>query len=489
MHIRIVHLALVALMVCSAVTSASELLVNGGFESGQTGWSTWGSNAQIVSNAGYYEGSASAVTYWVDSGLYQAVPASPGDTFTLSGDLIHPIAHPLSGRRAYIKIEFWNGSGSGATQLGYVEVGVMGPTDSANQWHSFSGNVTAPAGTAEARVVLLTYDIGTQGSGSGWAYFDHISLLRTQLPKGPDYNNDHSVDFNDLIYLTGAWLTVSPENDLSGDNFVDFNDFAIFAQSWKYVIPDYPGYHLVWSDEFELPTINSANWTHQIMGDGGNQELQYYTDRPVNSRVENGNLVIEAHREDYQVGSQTYKFTSARLRTAGKQDFLYGKIEARIKLPKGTGMWPAFWMMPTDSVYGTWAASGEIDIMESCNAMNFIGGTIHYGGAYPNNVWSSGTYSPGGADFSSAFHVYTLEWEPTVMRWYVDGFLYSTQTLWWSGSKTNNGTFPKPFDQRFHIILNCAVGGTYTTILNWQNVTTNLPQQMLVDWVRVYQKD
>jgi hypothetical protein len=488
MHIRIGHLVLVVLMACSAATSAGELLVNGGFESGQTGWSKWGPNAYIVSNAGYFQGSASAVTYWVDSGWVQTVPASGGDSFTLSGDIIYPSSHALSGRRAYLKIEFWNGSGSGATKLGYVEVGVLGPSDSANQWHSFSGNVTAPASTAEARVVLLTWDIGSQGSGSGWAYFDNISLVGTQISKGPDYNNDKSVDFEDFADLTSKWLMVSPEYDLNGDTFVDMNDFVIFAQAWRYVIPDYIGYHLVWSDEFYLPMINSANWTHQIMGDGGNQELQYYTARPVNSRVENGHLLIEARREDYLVGGQTYKFTSARLITAGKQDFLYGKIEARIKLPRGTGLWPAFWMMPTDSVYGGWAASGEIDIMESSNDMYNIGGTIHYGGTWPNNVYSGNTYI-NGMDFSADYHIYSIEWEPTVMRWYVDGILYSTKTNWWTGSKTDNGTFPAPFNQRFHIILNLAVGGTYTGIYNWWDVTTNLPQQMLVDWVRVYQKD
>ena len=484
MHISNGRLAVVVLLVCSVVTSASELLVNGGFESGQTGWSKWGSDAYVVSHAGYYYGSASAVTYWVGSGWVQTVAASGGDSFTLSGEMIHPSAHPLTGRRAYLKIEFWNGSGGGASQLGYVEVGVMGPSDSANQWHSFSGNVTAPAGTAEARVVLLTWDIGSQGSGSGWAYFDNISLVATQIFSGPDYNNDQLVDFNDLAYLTDDWLMASPEYDLDGDDFVDINDFVIFAQAWKYAIPDYPGYHLAWSDEFYLPSINSANWTHQIMGDGGNLELQYYTARPVNSRVEDGRLVIEAHREDYQVGGQTYRFTSARLRTAGKQDFLYGKIEARIKLPRGTGLWPAFWMMPTDNVYGGWAASGEIDIMESANDMYIIGGTIHYGGEWPDNVYSGNTYS-NGMDFSADYHIYSIEWEPDVIRWYVDSILYSTKTSWWS----SGGEYPAPFNQRFHIILNLAVGGTYTGIYDWRDVTTDLPQQMLVDWVRVYQKD
>jgi beta-glucanase (GH16 family) len=483
MHISHGRTAMFVLLALSATTYASELLVNGGFEGVQTGWSKWGSNATVVSDAGYFYSSGSAVTYWVDSGFYQSVTASPGDSFTLSGKMIYPSANPLVGRRAYIKIEFWNG----ATQLGFVEVGVMNPEDSANQWHSYSGDVTTPASTTQVRVVLLTYDIGTQGSGSGWAYFDDISLTKNQIPKGPDYNNDQTVDFLDLAYLGQAWLTTSAEDDLNGDNFVNSTDFAIFAQAWKYVIPSYSGYHLVWSDEFFLPTINSANWTNQIMGDGGNQELQYYTSRPVNSRVENGHLVIEARREDYVVGGQTYRFTSARLRTAGKQDFLYGKIEARIKLPKGTGLWPAFWMMPTDSVYGVWAASGEIDVMESSNQMSAIGEALHFGGTSPNNTSSTSTYY--GTDFSADYHIYTLVWEPNVIRFYVDGLLNSNKTSWWSGSKTNNGTFPKPFNQRFHILLNVAVGGTYPQIYNWQDVTTNLPQQMFVDWVRVYQKN
>jgi beta-glucanase (GH16 family) len=294
------------------------------------------------------------------------------------------------------------------------------------------------------------------------------------------------VDFNDLAYLTGGWLEVSPEYDLDRDDFVDFNDFVLFAQSWKYAFSGYPGYHFVWSDEFDLPTINSANWTHQIMSGGGNQELQYYTSRPENSRIENGKLVIEARRENYVVGGQTYRFTSARLRTAGKQDFLYGKVEARIKLPKGDGMWPAFWMMPTDSVYGGWAASGEVDIMESCNDMDFVGGTIHYGGEWPDNTSSGSNYLYiNGTDFSADYHIYSIEWEPTIMRWYVDGVLYSTKTSWWS----SGGVYPAPFNQQFHILLNLAVGGTYTGIYDWRDVTTNMPQQMLIDWVRVYQKD
>ncbi|MHC4784057.1 MAG: carbohydrate-binding protein, partial [Planctomycetota bacterium] len=181
-------------------------------------------------------------------------------------------------------------------------------------------------------------------------------------------------------------------------------------------------------------------------------------------------------------------YTSGKIISRYKQDFLYGRIEARMKVPTGGGMWPAFWMMPTDEVYGGWAASGEIDIMETANNTDYIGGTIHYGGNWPYNQYSPGTYSPGGVNFSDAFHVYTIEWEPDVMRWYVDGNLYSTKTssIWYSDSDPGN---PRaPFDKEFYIIINAAVGGNYTGCTSSGCITASLPQQYLVDWVRVYQE-
>ena len=208
----------------------------------------------------------------------------------------------------------------------------------------------------------------------------------------------------------------------------------------------------------------------------GNNELQYYTSHPDNSYVTDGNLVIVARKN--HLG---YAYTSARLRTKNKRDSLYGKMEARMKLPTTKGMWPAFWMLPTDWVYGGWAASGEIDIMESVNIATTIYGTIHYGGEWPGYVSDGGSYSDG-TDFSEGFHVYTLEWEPFEMRWYVDGILYSTKTSWWS----TGGPYPAPFDQRFHFLLNIAVGG------HWPGPpdgSTVFPQQMLIDYVRVYHKN
>lgn len=244
-------------------------------------------------------------------------------------------------------------------------------------------------------------------------------------------------------------------------------------------------YQLVWQDEFEGTSLNMDNWSYQIMGDGGNNEWQYYTSRPQNSWVSGGYLTIQANKENYVVGNRTYNYTSARLRTAGKQDFLYGKLEGRIKVPKGQGIWPAFWMMPTDSVYGGWAASGEIDIMESINQADAVHGTLHFGGGWPNNRYTGGSYSPAGVDFSQDFHVYTIVWEPDVMRWYVDGILYSTKTnsQWWCDAAPGN---PRaPFDQRFHFILNVAVGGNWP---GYPDETTVFPQQFVVDWIRVYQQ-
>lgn len=251
--------------------------------------------------------------------------------------------------------------------------------------------------------------------------------------------------------------------------------------------PSHAQYTLVWSDEFDGSSLDRSKWDYDT-GTGcpdlcgwGNNELQYY--RSANVSVTGGNLVLTARREDYG-GSE---FTSAKITTRGLHSFLYGRIEMRAKLPKGDGMWPAFWMMPADDVYGGWAASGEIDIMESSNDMDYINGTIHFGGEWPDNVYSGGTLGPTSVDFSQDFHVYAVEWEEDVMRWYVDGVLYSTKSSseWYTNTAPEN---PRaPFDQPFYLILNAAIGGWYTGCTDPGCITANFPQEYLVDYVRVYQ--
>lgn len=207
----------------------------------------------------------------------------------------------------------------------------------------------------------------------------------------------------------------------------------------------------------------------------GNGELQYYTAN--NATVADGLLTIRA-REQNIAG---YGYSSARLRTKGLGDWTYGRFEMRAKLPVGQGLWPAFWMLPSDNVYGTWAASGEIDIMESLgHDPDRIHGTLHYGGAAPANVSSGESYRlPLGS--AQDFHTYAIEWERGEFRWYIDDIHYATRTGWWSAG----GPYPAPFDQDFHLLLNLAVGGTWPGA---PDATTEFPQALVVDYVRVYQR-
>lgn len=240
---------------------------------------------------------------------------------------------------------------------------------------------------------------------------------------------------------------------------------------------------LVWSDEFNGAQLDPQVWFFEE-GDGsqygipgwGNRELEYYL--PDNARLEDGLLKIEAREES--VGP--YNYTSARINTRDRFAFRYGRIEARMRLPGGQGIWPAFWLLPQDSPYGGWAASGEIDIMEAVNlgvyGNNLVYGTIHYGGEAPANVYTGESYLVP-ADATAEFHTYAIEWDATEIRWYVDDVLFGVQNSWYS----TNGDFPAPFDVPFYVIFNVAVGG------NWPgspNDDTVFPVTMEVDWVRVY---
>ncbi len=243
---------------------------------------------------------------------------------------------------------------------------------------------------------------------------------------------------------------------------------------------------LTWSDEFSgasnsLP--DSSKWNIVVGGNGfGNNELEYYTNRAVNAHVDSGNLVITAIAEQYTgTDGVTRAYTSARLNTLQKFTQKYGKFEARIKLPKGQGMWPAFWLLGDNSETAGWPQCGEIDIMENIgSSMSTVYGTLH-GPGYSGSSGPSASYAlPSSQQFSDDFHVFSVEWEPNVVRFYVDGNLYKTRTP----SDLPAGT-QWVFDHPFYIIVNLAVGG------NWPgspDATTQFPQSMLVDYVRVYSR-
>ena len=243
--------------------------------------------------------------------------------------------------------------------------------------------------------------------------------------------------------------------------------------------PPPPGpYQMVWSDEFDHAGLpDSAKWNYDVGGNGwGNNELEYYTSkRTENARVENGNLVIEARKESWQ----GMNYTSARLLTKGKMSWQYGKIETRAKLPRGRGTWPAIWMLG-DTNPLKWPDDGEVDIMEH---VGFDQGIIHGSVHCKKYNWVIGngkTATTPVMDCSDSFHVYTVEWDANNLKISVDSMSYM------SFSNEHSGYDAWPFDNKLFMILNIAVGG------NWggqKGVDDSIwPQQMLVDYVRVYQR-
>jgi beta-glucanase (GH16 family) len=246
------------------------------------------------------------------------------------------------------------------------------------------------------------------------------------------------------------------------------------------------GWKLVWSDEFNAADgspVDMSKWVLETGGSGwGNDELEYYTTRPDNSFQQGGNLVIKAVQEKYTgQDGVTRDYTSARLKTLGKFAHKYGRFEARIKIPEGQGIWPAFWMMGDDIVKKGWPTGGEIDIMENIGKEpSLVHGTIH-GPGYSGGSGISASYSlPADQRFADDFHVYAVEWEKKAIRFYVDDHLYTTRTP----ADLPKGT-KWVYDHPFFILLNAAVGGGWPG--NPDN-TSVFPQTMLVDYVRVYKR-
>lgn len=244
---------------------------------------------------------------------------------------------------------------------------------------------------------------------------------------------------------------------------------------------------LVWSDEFNGNQLDTTKWSYQI-GNGyngwGNYEKQYYTKE--NVTVSDGTLKITAKKEN----KNGFEYTSSRIRTvtdSGQTLFAtkYGKIEAKIKLPAGTGLWPAFWMMPVDSEYGSWPLSGEIDIMEARGrVLNEINGTIHFVEKRPFNRSIGGSYVFDSTTDITDYHVYAVEWKENTIIWYVDGIEYYRTSNWYTMDDGVVAEYPAPFNKEFYLILNMAVGGTYDS----QRVPSDseVPGTMEVDYVRVY---
>jgi beta-glucanase (GH16 family) len=242
---------------------------------------------------------------------------------------------------------------------------------------------------------------------------------------------------------------------------------------------------LTWNDEFSGPNGSSPDatkWVTETGGNGwGNEEMEYYTPRLENVRQQDGNLVIEAAKEEF-TGSDGVKrrYTSGRLKTQGRFSQTYGRFEARVQIPSGQGVWPAFWLLGDDFPTAGWPACGEIDVMENVDVERAtIHGSVHGPGYSASKSVSSG-YTLLHGRFSDDFHVFAVEWEPQIIRFYVDDELYATRTP---------ADLPKGarwvYDHPFFLILNLAVGGKFPRSPVRSN---DFPQRMLVDYVRVYSR-
>ncbi|MFN7054050.1 family 16 glycosylhydrolase [Hyphomonas sp.] len=277
--------------------------------------------------------------------------------------------------------------------------------------------------------------------------------------------------------------------------------------------PQQGGWTQVWFDDFTGNALDRSKWAPEVScWGGGNNERQCYTDRPANIQVRDGTLRLIARRERFtgplhpadtptaDTSRATQPYTSGKVRTRGLHAWTYGRFSARMKLPSGLGTWPAFWMMPADSAYGTWPLSGEIDIMEAVNlgapCAECPGGeeqrtssALHFGGLYPDNTYryakTSGERRPGPAD---EWRVYSLEWAEGVVQTFVDGELVMRieASDWHTAAPGAVGRPDAPFDKPFYLILNLAAGGNLPERSPGGGFDpASFPAELLVDWVRV----
>jgi beta-glucanase (GH16 family) len=341
----------------------------------------------------------------------------------------------------------------------------------------------------------LRLDVQISEDGSGLVDVNAIAenAIGYEFYSGDNFSQDTIYDqngkFSHTYKLTGSYLIQVRAYGDSGKyllkeslvNVQVTNPSNPIDSDKGYTTPlSYPNMNLVWQDEFVGTTLNTSDWTFET-GTGsngwGNNELQYY--KKENTTVADGYLTIEARREDF--GGKSY--TSSRLITKEKQEFQYGRIDIRAVLPKGQGIWPALWMLGGNIETVGWPKSGETDIMEMIGGTgndNTVYGTLHWdnNGSYACTCDQNNSYSLTGKIFAEEFHVFSIIWDSNSIQWFVDDNLFKTVDISVSGLSE--------FHQKFFFIFNVAVGG------NWPgspDATTSFPQQMVVDYIRVFQDE
>lgn len=257
---------------------------------------------------------------------------------------------------------------------------------------------------------------------------------------------------------------------------------------------------LIWEDHFDTASLDSTKWNYRygnwsadekgrpVAAGWGNNELQYYTDSPKNLWLQESCLHIAARQEPSPPQLQKRcAYTSARIDTRGRFSFCYGRVEIRARCPAGTGLWPAVWMMPENSAYGPWAASGEIDILEVKGRLpDRVFSTIHYGGVSPDKTHQEYCFRLPEGDTVCRFHIYELIWREGVLSWKMDGREYASASCW--ESFTDGISYPQPFDRPFYLLINLAVGGWFDKEASGYVEEQALPGEFVLDYIRVYQE-
>ena len=446
---------------------AANILINPGFEAGSlTNWTAFGGNNYTVSGASiahdgvnYYKvyGQFSSTTNY--TGIYQDNPSAPGAIYSADGWAYSLSSDNIKGQDLiWLEVSFRDASGNALALYRSATVNSNNITSlgGLNTW--FDLPITNQCSFTNPSKLILLPGTVTNTVASLVAPAGTVSVrYQVVFEQGSD-NANGSMYFDDLTLNQTGGTVVTP--------------------------PPPTQWNIVWDDEFNGPTINPDNWVFETGGGGwGNNELENYTSRTNNARIVNGQLIIEADQENY--GGSSY--TSARMKTQGKWSWTYGRVEARIKIPRGQGIWPAFWMLGANIGSVGWPTCGEIDIMENIGKTSDQGtvhGTIHgpqSGGDYNGGAGVSGTYTlPGGTALADDFHIYAVEWTPNQIKWFMDTNQYFTAT---AAGLPGGATWV--FTQPQFLLFNVAVGG------NWPgnpNGTTVFPQQMVVDYVRVYQQ-
>lgn len=323
---------------------------------------------------------------------------------------------------------------------------------------------------------------GTATAGEDYVAFENVPIVFEPGDKNKDFSvqilGDSDSETDEYFEITVTNLEGNAETSIETARVNILNDDK---EPTNFTIPttgpdsptSYPGMSLLWADEFEGPGINNDNWTFEI-GNGtwgwGNNELQYYT-RGENATIVDGNLVIEAREDD------TRRYTSTRMITKGKFDFQYGRVDIRAALPEGQGMWPALWMLGANISTVGWPQCGEIDIMELVgHESNKVHGTAHWSDNNEHKSFGKSKTLSGTRNFKDDFHVFSIIWTENSIKWLLDDVQYNELNI--SGAGLNE------LQKNQFFIFNVAVGG------NWPgdpDANTSFPQQMIVDYIRVFQ--